>query len=142
MVAKRPQSGSVDAPAPPAEPQPATEWSHHEHVTSPMKAQAKKLVDEAGSPELAKQAVDAAGKLHVVAADKDEFARRLEFTSYLDLFEASTAAASVEGKNWFITALRGGGWIVWNDVDLIASDLFSSPENARRHLPASAGPGP
>jgi len=86
------------------------------------------------------KAVDAASKPQP-AADKDEFARRLGFTSYLDLFEASTPAGTAEGKNWFITALSGGRWVVWNDENLTASDSFASLEDARRHLPASLPQG-
>jgi hypothetical protein len=140
MVKKR-----SDSQTPPAEqgmapqPSPATEWDHHEHVTPPMKAQAKKLVEEAGTRELAKYAIDAASEPDPAAADKDEFARGLGFTSYLDLFEASTRAASADGKNWFISALRGGSWVVWNETDMIASHACSSPDEARRQLPGNAG---
>ena len=116
------------------------ELQEHEHVTPPMKAQAEKLLEEAGTPALARQAVDSLAEPQPAAADKDEFARRLGFASYLDLFEASTRAASAGGRNWFITALRGGRWVVWNDADLIASDSHPSAAAARRQIPAAAAP--
>ena len=116
------------------------DWQDHKHVTPPMKAQAERLLPEAGTPELAKHAVDSLAEPQPAAADKDEFARRLGFASYLDLFEASTRATSDGGRNWFITALRGGSWIAWNDADLIASDTFPSAAEARRQIPAAAAP--
>jgi hypothetical protein len=68
----RPQPGSADfKTSPPL----ATEWSQHEHVTPSLKAQAKKLVEEAGTGELAKYAVDAVTEPHPAGIDKDEFAR-------------------------------------------------------------------
>ena len=137
----RSQSRPADYGTAPPEPPPTTQRSPHEHVTPPMKAQAKKLVEEAGTQELAKHAIDAAAEPNSAAAAKDEFARRLGFTSYLDLFEASTRAASAGGKNWFITALRGGNWVFWNDADLIASTSCSTPDDVRRQLSATVAQG-
>jgi hypothetical protein len=117
----------------------ATEWENHEHLTAPLQAHAEQLVKEAGSPELAKHAVDsAAASSNEPAPDKDAFARQSGFTSYLDLFEASTPAGTADGKNWFLTALPGGGWITWNDADLTANGPFDSPEDARGHLPPTS----
>lgn len=38
----------------------AEEWQMHEHIAPPIQIQAQKLLDDAGSPGLAKQAIDAA----------------------------------------------------------------------------------
>lgn len=144
MAKKQPHSQSKRRPTDFATGQAAqsdSEWKEHEHVTPPLKAHAEQLVSEAGSPELAKHAVDSvAAASPQPAADKDAFARRAGFTSYLDLFEASTRAGSINGKNWFVTALPGRGWIIWNDVELVASDRFNSLEEARRHLPSEPAP--
>lgn len=118
-------------------PQPAKEWEEHEHVTPPLKSHAEELVREAGSHELAKHAVDSVKPAVGPSSDKDAFARKSGFTSYLDLFEASTPAGTLEGRNWFLTALPGSGWIAWNDAELTANGPFNSPEEARRHLPAT-----
>lgn len=115
---------------------PAEEWQQHEHVTPPLQEQAKKLVDATGSPERAKYVVDSLTKKQpATPATKDEFALCCGFTSYLDLFESSTKAGSTDDKNWFITALAGGGWIVWNDVDLDPGAVQPTLEEARRLLP-------
>lgn len=139
MATKRAKTGGQDFAKPlvPNEAAPQ-HWEEHEHLTPPVEAQAKRLVEEAGSKERAKHAVDAAGDaapLAMQAADKDQFARQLGFTSYLDLFEASTRESSADGGSWFTTAVRGGGWVAWNDVDLTASQRVATIEEARRQVP-------
>lgn len=136
MATSNPARGAARdfATSPPAgEP---TEWKDHEQITAPLKAQAERLVQEAGSPERAKHAVDAAAESRpVAAADKDEFARRSGFTSYLSMFEESTKVGSWGDKNWFITPLAGGGgWIVWNDCELAASQIFATSDEARQYI--------
>ena len=60
----------------------AETWQEHEHVAPPVQNQAQKLLDEAGSPELAKHAVDAAAKTQPLPASAhDQFARQLGFAS-------------------------------------------------------------
>lgn len=117
-------------------PLPSKEWQEHEHVTPPLKSQAEQLVKSAGSSELAKHAVDSVKVAPPPASDKDAFARQSGFTSYLDLFEASKAAGETDGKNWFVTALPGSGWIAWNDTDLQANGPFDSPDEASASLPS------
>jgi hypothetical protein len=127
-------------------------WQEHEHVTTPIENQARKLLDEAGSPELAKHAVDSAAELHgaahlpgslaktqpLAASVHDQFARQLGFGSYLSLFEASTPLASAVGKQWFTTALRTDLWVIWNDDDLVTAGTYPTREAAERAVPSSA----
>lgn len=128
---------------PPAEGSPAAaDWKRHEHVAGPVQNQAQKLIDEAGSPGLAKEAINAAANQHAEkpapqasASAKDHFARNHGFQSYLDLFEASTTMAQCEGKNWFVTALPAGKWIMWNDQDLQAEQSFDTFEEACARVP-------
>ena len=117
--------------------QASKEWQEHEHVTPPLKSQAEELVKSAGSSELAKHAVDSVKPAAPPASDKDAFARQSGFTSYLDLFEASKAAGAAAGKNWFITALPGSGWIAWNDTDFEAKGPFDSADEAGASLPSA-----
>ena len=53
------------------------------------------------------------GSVRIVT--KDEFARNLGFATYLSLFEDSKRLAAGQGKQWFVTAIRNGQWILWND---------------------------
>jgi hypothetical protein len=117
-------------------PQEAQSWSEHEQTSQPTEVEAKKLLDRAGSPGLAKQAIDAAARNQAPPASaKDKFARELGFTSYLELFEASTPVRTAEGKNWLMTALPGGKWTVWNESDLRGEGEFDSMDQARARVP-------
>jgi hypothetical protein len=45
----------------------AAEWMAHEHMAAPLHVQAHRLIEQAGSPELAKQAIDAAAQALLAA---------------------------------------------------------------------------
>src|SRR5438477_7832314 len=93
----------------------------HASDLAPVEAQAHKLLAEAGSPELAKHAVDAVARDQAAGSPGDKFAAQWGFDSYLSLFEASTPLASVGGKNWCVTSVGNSNWILWNDADLSAT---------------------
>ena len=120
-------------------------WQEHEHIAPPLVNQAQRLLDDAGSPELAKHAVDAVAKSLPLATNvqslatsaHDQFARQLGFVSYLSLFEASTPLRGTVGKQWFLTALRTDLWVVWNDTDLTTSGTHPTREAAERAIPPS-----
>lgn len=115
----------------------AAKWTEHEHVAAPLHAHAQKLIDQAGSPGLARQAIRAAEQdAPARASTQDEFARRWGFRSYLELFEASTRVHAAEGKNWLATAVPDGGWIVWNDSDLRADATYATRDEATSQVPA------
>jgi hypothetical protein len=126
-------------------PSDAETWREHEHVSTPVENQAQRLVDEAGSPELAKQAVDSLGAFSgskataqsLATSAHDQFARELGFASYLSLFEASTPIKSAAGRQWFTTALRNDQWIVWNDADLEVAGTYLTREAAERSMPSA-----
>ncbi len=132
-AAARAQTGDVDSSASPAD-----SWHEHEHVASPLQIQAQRLLAEAGSPELAKHAVDLAGQAPPAGSPQDQFARQLEFASYLSLFEDSSLCAADEGRQWFATAIRNGEWILWNDADLVIAGTYPTREAAERAAPSSA----
>jgi hypothetical protein len=110
-------------------------WTQHEHVAPPLTAQAEQLICQAGSPNLARHALDAAEPAGVGASRQDAFARRWGFTSYLELFEASTLVRSAAGKNWRIAALPHDGWIVWNETDLHVERTYVTREEAASQVP-------
>jgi len=101
------------------------------------KSQAKKLIEKAGSPEQAKEAVDAAAREQAAAPiTKDDFARRWGFATFLEMFEASKPLGTAEGKKkWLATSLRGGKWLLWNDADMRSAREFDSLEEAKQHAP-------
>ena len=107
------------------------------------KSQARELIDKAGSPDQAKQAVDAAAREQATAPlTKEDFARRWGFASFLEMFEASQPLAAAEGtKKWCVTALRGGKWLLWNDGDMEVAREFDSLEEAKRHVPTGKSGG-
>jgi hypothetical protein len=114
-------------------------WSAHEHTAPSVQNEAQKLVHHAGSPELAKHAVDEAAQsaASVSGSAHDQFARQWGFPSYLALFEASDPIASAGGKQWCVTAVAENGWILWNDDDLVAAGPYPTREAAEREALAS-----
>lgn len=111
-------------------------WSEHEHIAPPVQTHAQQLIEKAGSPGLARQAIDAADKHPPARASaQDEFARQWGFRSYLELFESSTAVRTAAGKNWHVTAIASGGWIVWNETDLYAASTFATRDEAMSKIP-------
>jgi hypothetical protein len=118
----------------------AERWSNHEHVTPAIQSEAQKLVDRAGTPELAKHAVDEAVQTAASAelgSAHDQFARQWGFPSYLAMFEASDPIVSAGGKQWCVTALAEDRWILWNDDDLVAAGPYPTREAAEREALAS-----
>jgi hypothetical protein len=111
------------------------EWDAHEHVATPVQLQAQRLLEQAGSPELAKHAVDSAASQ---GSPHDGFARQLGYASYLSLFEDSALCAAEPGKQWFATAIGNDAWILWNDADLAVVGTFASREGAEAAVSPTA----
>ena len=103
-----------------------------EHIATPVQIEAQKLLEEAGSPELAKHAVDVAAIGRGEGSPQDQFARRLGFASYLSLFEDSSLLFAEPAKQWFVTAIRNGEWILWDDVDLAVKGTYATKDAALR----------
>jgi hypothetical protein len=113
---------------------PADEWTQHEHVADRAKIEAQRLVDAVGTPELAKQAVDAATS--DPATNKEELATKLGFVSYLEMFEASMAVRNLSGQSYFVTCDREGKWLVWNERMLDNGKRFATREDAENSVRA------
>ena len=121
----------------PHENRPECAGKEQPELAAPVEAQARRLLAEAGSAELAKHAVDAAIQAEPAAGSPgDKFAAEWGFDSYLSLFEASLPLASVGGKNWCVTAIGSDHWILWNDADLVATQHSSREEAERRVVTA------
>lgn len=109
---------------------PPQAWMQHEQVTPQIELEAKKLVQAAGSPEMAKQAIDAVNHADPIAKKDDDLALALGFMSYRSLLEASTKGANIAGYQWFLTAIRHDEWVLWNDRDLEVVGVFEKKEDA------------
>ena len=108
---------------------PTAHWQDHEHTSAQAQIEAQKLVDIAGSVELAKQAVAAATE-PTISKNRDQFAQQLGFASFLEMFEASTVTSDASGGTWFITPLRAGELLVWNERDFEMVRRFRTSEEA------------
>jgi hypothetical protein len=70
-------------------------------------------------------------------SQKDAFAQRWNFGSYLEIFEASKPLATTDGKHWLTTNTGGDRWIVWNDEDLTAAYTVGSVQEAEELIGAN-----
>lgn len=109
----------------------AEDWQVHEHVSEAVSKDASHLVEQTGSPELAKHAIDTVQKREQQPpADKDDFAAQLGFASYLEMFEASSTVSGKDGESWLITPSDNGKWIAWNEQHLQLDNTFDSKGEA------------
>jgi len=125
-----------------SEPKSSADWQQHEHVTAPLQAQAQKLLEEAGSPELAKHAVDEAARQHTEQAGPEKLVQEWGFGSWDELITLSTNLIAPDGASWWITPHHHQGWMLWNHNEWQAHKLFGSFEEARSHVFQGAPPDP
>ena len=139
---KLPETGGGSTP-----PQPAVYPRGASHKApipeSAEMMQAQVLIREAGSPELAKTAVDEAAELEGQPDFREDmFARRFGFTSRHELLAASTPLTAADGTAWWTTAINGNRWIVWNQEEMAAEPTYATVEEARNSVyPAIAKTG-
>jgi len=128
----RPTAG--ENPPPIGQPYPPGRQSESP-ISKGVEVQAQKLLHEAGSPKLAKHAVDSAAHRETIPDFcQDMLAQRLGFKSRADLLAASTPITAVDGTPWWATALDEHRWTVWSDDDMTTAKNFASLEEARRHI--------
>jgi hypothetical protein len=116
---------------------------------SPEEQEAKTLLEKAGAPDLARQAVvSSCGAAAQPTEANDRFAHQWGFASYLEMFEASRPVAEADtadgGQHWFVTNVVGSDrWILWNDQELKAEGVYASQQEAAAHTPrAPSSPAP
>lgn len=96
---------------------------------------AQKLIHEAGSPALAKDAVDGAAQREMIPDFvEDLFGQRFGFASRPELLAASKPVTAADGTPWWTTAIGGDRWIVWNQHDMSASQTYATLEQARSSI--------
>ena len=97
--------------------------------------QAQTLIHQAGSPTLAKAAVDGAAERETIPDFReDQFGLRFGFASRPELLAASTPLTAADGTAWWTTAIPGHRWIVWNQEDMSAAQTYATLEEARNSV--------
>src|SRR5436190_559633 len=100
-----------------------------------IEMQAQTLIHQAGSPALAKDAVDGAAERETIPDFReDTFGRRFGFASRPELLAASTPLTAADGTPWWTTAIDGNRWIVWNQQDMSAAKTFATLQEARNSI--------
>lgn len=112
-------------------------WQQHEHLSAQLELDALRLLADAGTPELAKFAIDTVDE-HQHDEMRLQFANALGFSSYADLLVASTGVATNDDKLWFVTSLADGSWVGWNFVEISADVKHATREAAVAHVEQSA----
>jgi len=112
---------------------------HEAPIPEGVEMQAQILIHQAGSTELAKNAVDGAAERETIPDFReDTFAQRFGFASRAELLAASTPLTAADGTPWWTTAIIDSGWIVWNQQDMSATKAYSTVQEARNSVyPAS-----
>lgn len=111
---------------------PTAAWSGHEHIAPPVQSQAQQLLDKAGSPELARHALEeaareqAGGKSYI-----DGLAERWGYASRHELLAASISITSSQGELWWLTPVGAKGWVAWTERNRRMSDILPSVERVR-----------
>jgi hypothetical protein len=116
------------------------------NVPEAAKVHAERLVEELGSVELAKHAVDLARQAVDAVAEQagatsveNVLHKSLGFTTQQELRDASTPLESNDGKTWYITHLADDSWIAWNETDYKSDRHYVTVEEARASVPHEAG---
>ena len=112
----------------------AGQWTEHEHIAIPVQLEALKLLEEAGSPDLAKQAIDAAAEAQRLDSPREEVARQAGFSSWSALEASSVPLSVAERNHWFVAPLSCQRWIAWNMQSYTVTRQFASLEDLYRHL--------
>lgn len=110
-------------------------WQH-EHLSAQLELDALRLLADAGTPELAKFAIDSVDEQQQDQL-RSEFARALGFASYSELLSESAGVDTNDDKLWFVTPLADGQWIGWNYVEFGTEAKQTSREAAIAHVECS-----
>jgi hypothetical protein len=115
------------------------------NVPEAAKAQAERLVEQLGSVELARHAVDLAKQAVDAVADQagatnieSVLHKTLGFATHQQLIDASSLLESNDGKKWYITQLPDESWVAWNEADYKCDRHFTTAEEALASVPHEA----
>lgn len=119
------------------------QWTNHEHEAPAIHPVARRLVDEAGTPELAKQAID---QVATRSGSETALAEQFGAKSYLELFEASIPVVTRAGETLCLSSDSQGRWATWDPERLNIVGWYGSLDLALREvaradaLPPAAAP--
>lgn len=121
-----------------------TEWRNHEHVSDDLVIQARRLLQAAGSLDHARHVLDMAADeefepppgtaFPVSLARHEEFARECGYATYAEMSHFAEPIGDAQDKDWYLTPIHQGRWVVWNDCDCRADRVFASYEEASQSL--------
>lgn len=102
-----------------------------EKATPEQREEARRLLEQAGAPDLARQATGESRQPQPETTQRrEDFARSWGFTSYLEMFEASKPVSTEGERDWLVTNAGPEKWILWNDEDLQADATYTTLEEA------------
>jgi len=120
------------------------EWRNHEHVSDELRNQARQLLQAAGSLAHARHALELAADdeyelppgtaVPVSLARHEEFARECGYATYAEMSHFAEPIGDAEDKDWYLTPIQGGNWVVWNDCDCVIEQQFTSHEEAAKNF--------
>lgn len=108
--------------------QDAQEWVRHEHVADPVNKEALRLVKMAGTPELAKQAIDALQE--TIPADREGLAREIGFPNVTAMMEHTEILPLPSGSFTHLTKVPEGGVVAWGEKSQDVVKRFESRQQA------------
>lgn len=124
-------------PPPPHPPGTNTQSS----LSQGVEQDAQRLIHQAGSPLLAKQAVDKAAERETIPDFRqDLFAQRWGLASRQEMLAASRPVDGDRGQSWWTTAVANQRWIAWSDDNLSADDTFPSARAAKEWIEGQTAP--
>jgi hypothetical protein len=123
-----------------------TEWRNHEHVSDELVIQARRLLQVAGCLDHARHALELAADddyelppgtaFPVSLARHEDFARECGYATYAEMSHFAEPIGDAEDKDWYLTPIHGGHWVIWNDCDCAIEQKFSSYEEASQNFAA------
>jgi hypothetical protein len=106
-----------------------------------VQIEAENLLDQAGSPALAKQAIDvAAQRKRESKAHEERLAEEWGFSSRGQLLAASVTITAEDGATWWATSIDDHRWYVWNEQHHSPPAEYESLEKAKRSILPSGKP--
>jgi hypothetical protein len=136
---QRPGDGASVAPNERRPEPPATEqWREHEHQAPAADLRAAQLLQETGSPELAKHAVDQAEApadepIHAPdVAEQDAAAREFGYDSFAALVKDAVSFPVDRGPGLMVCELIDGRWIRFDRESWPKHEIFRSREEAMK----------
>ncbi len=122
------------------------EWRNHEHVSDELVIQARRLLQAAGCLDHARHALELAADVDyelppgaaipVSLARHEDFAHECGYATYAEMTHFAEPIGDAEDKDWYLTPIHGGHWVIWNDCDCAVQQEFASYEDASKQFSA------